>query len=92
MTFVLGNAFLLGGAVTYAPQAASAVDHLPLWINRIIGLCGLFGIACYLVWLAPGPRAIGRSGWRVVLPNLRFTLVQIAIGTLDLTLVTANTN
>ena len=88
MTFVLGNAFLLGSAVTYAPAAASAVDHLPLWINRAIGLSGLLGVACYLVWLAPRPRVIGRSGWRVVLPNLRFTLVQIAIGALDLTLVT----
>ena len=41
MTFWLGNAFLLGGATTYAPEAAAAVDHLPLWINRMIGLSAL---------------------------------------------------
>ncbi len=87
MTFWLGNAFLLGGATAYMPEAAAAVDHLPLWINRIIGLTALFAIACYLLWLAPGPRVIGRSGWRIVLPNLRFTLVQIGIGALDLTLI-----
>src|SRR5262249_33620505 len=38
MTFWLGNAFLLGGAIAYAPEAAAAVDHLPLWANRLIGL------------------------------------------------------
>jgi len=88
MTFWLGNAFLLGGATAYAPEAAAAVDHLPPWINRAIGVAGLIGIACYLLWLAPRPRAVGRSGWRIVLPNLRFTLVQIGIGALDLSLVT----
>jgi hypothetical protein len=88
MTFWLGNALLLGGATAYAPEAASAVDHLPSWINRTIGLAGLAAIACYLLWLAPRRRAVGRSGWRIVLPSLRFTLVQIGIGALDLSLVT----
>ena len=87
MTFWLGNALLLGGAITYAPEAAAAVDHLPLWINRAIGLGALFAIACYLLWLAPRPRAVGRAGWRIVLPNLRFTLLQIGIGALDLALM-----
>ena len=88
MTFWLGNAFLLGGATAYAPEAASAVDHLPSWINRAIGLAGLAAIACYLLWLTPRRRAVGRAGWRIVLPSLRFTLVQIGIGALDLSLVT----
>jgi uncharacterized membrane protein YbhN (UPF0104 family) len=88
MTFWLGNAFLLGGAIAYAPEAASAVDHLPLWINRAIGLAGLLAIVSYLLWLAPRSRAVGRAGWRIVLPNPRFTLVQIGIGALDLTLIT----
>jgi len=88
MTFWLGNALLLGGATAYAPEAASAVDHLPSWINRAVGLAGLCGIACYLIWLTPQPRTIGRSGWRIVLPNLRLTLLQIGIGAMDLALVT----
>jgi glycosyltransferase 2 family protein len=88
ITFVLGNAFLLGGAVTYAPQAASVVDHLPVAINRGIGLAGLCALACYLIWLGPRGRTVGRSGWNVTLPGRRMTFVQIAIGTLDLTWVT----
>jgi glycosyltransferase 2 family protein len=87
MTFWLGNAFLLGGAAVYVPQAAAAVDHLPLWINRAIGVTAWAAIGCYLLWLMPRPRAVGRAGWRLVLPGLRATLVQIAIGALDLTLI-----
>jgi glycosyltransferase 2 family protein len=88
MTFWLGNAVLLGGAITYAPNAASVVDHLPPWINRAAGLGGLLAVAGYLAWLAPRRRAIGRSGWRLVLPSLRGTLLQIGIGATDLCMVT----
>ena len=51
-------------------------------------MAGLVGIACYLLWLAPAPRAVGRSGWRIELPNFRLTLLQIGIGVLDLIMVT----
>jgi glycosyltransferase 2 family protein len=83
MTFWLGNIFVLGGAIAYAPQALSVVDHLPASINRLIGWAGLLAIACYLVWLVMGPRIVGRADWRIALPGLRGTLLQIAIGTAD---------
>jgi uncharacterized membrane protein YbhN (UPF0104 family) len=88
MTFWLGNALLLGGAVAYAPEAASAVDHLPSWTNRAIGIASLSIIACYLAWLAPRQRIIGRSDWSIVLPDVPSTLLQICIGGMDLALVT----
>lgn len=84
LTFWLGNAFLLGIGIAYEPQAASAINRLPPWLNRAIGLAGLAVIAGYLLWLVPRPRAIGRNGWQVVLPSARLTVVQIAIGVLDL--------
>jgi uncharacterized membrane protein YbhN (UPF0104 family) len=84
LTFWLGNAFVLGVGLSYAPDAASAVDQLPPWINRIIGLSGLIAIAGYLIWLMPRTRVIGRSDWQVVLPSWRLTLIQIGIGVLDL--------
>ncbi len=83
MTFWLGNIFVLGGAVAYAPAALSVIDQLPPWINRLIGLSGLFAIGCYLIWLMPQPRIVGRANWRITLPDLRRTLLQIGIGTLD---------
>ena len=84
LTFWLGNAFVLGGGMAYAPAAASAVDQLPPWINRLIGVAGLIVIFGYLIWLMPRPRVIGRSNWQIVLPSPRLTLVQIGIGILDL--------
>jgi hypothetical protein len=88
MTFWLGNAFVLGGAMSYAPHAASVVDHLPAWVNRLIGLTALLALVCYLLWLAPRPRIIGYANWKIVLPSVRFTLLQIGIGATDLILVT----
>jgi uncharacterized membrane protein YbhN (UPF0104 family) len=86
LTFWFGNAFLLGFGMSYAPAAASAVNQLPAWVNRGIGLSGLILIVGYLIWLMPRPRVFGRSDWRIVLPGLRLTVVQIGIGVLDLTL------
>ena len=83
MTFWLGNVFVLGGAIAYQPDALSVVDQLPAWINRLIGLTGLLAIGCYLIWLMPRPRIVGRANWRIVLPNLPRTLLQIGVGTLD---------
>jgi glycosyltransferase 2 family protein len=84
LTFWLGNAFVLGVGIAYAPEIASAVDQLPPWINRLIALAGLAVIVGYLIWLLPRPRVIGRDDWQIVLPNARLTLVQIGIGILDL--------
>ena len=84
LTFWLGNAFLLGVGMAYAPAAASAVNQMPPAVNRMIGVAGLCVIAAYLAWLLPRPRAIGRADWRIVLPSARSTLLQIGIGVLDL--------
>ena len=83
MTFWLGNAFVLGGAVAYAPAALSVVDQLPAWFNRAIGFGGLFAVACYLAWLIPRRRTVGWADWQIALPGLRGTFLQIGIGTLD---------
>lgn len=84
LTFWLGNIVVLGVCMIIEPDAASAVDHLPAWINQVIGAIGLAVIAGYWLWLLPRPRCIGRGGWSVTLPNARLTLIQIGIGLLDL--------
>ena len=35
LTFWLGNAFVLGVGMAYAPEAASALNQLPPWLNRL---------------------------------------------------------
>jgi uncharacterized membrane protein YbhN (UPF0104 family) len=85
LTFWLGNIVVLALCFIIEPEAASAVDQLPQWINRALGVGGLVIIASYVLWLLPRPRTIGRNGWSVTLPNAPLTGVQIAIGIVDLT-------
>src|SRR5262249_7282860 len=86
LTFWLGNAFVLGLSMAYAPEAASAVDQLPPWLNRCIALAGLATIVGYVLWLLPGPRRVGYGNWRITLPRAALTFVQIGIGIADLTI------
>jgi uncharacterized membrane protein YbhN (UPF0104 family) len=83
VTFWLGNIFVLGGAVAYAPDALTAFDQLPPTLNRLLGLSGLFAILGYLFWIAARSRIVGRANWQIVLPNLHWTFLQIGIGTVD---------
>jgi glycosyltransferase 2 family protein len=84
LTFWLGNAFVLGLGMAAAPEAASALDQLPPWVNRAIGLTGLAAICVYLLWLVGKTRVIGVKGVTLTLPSARLTFVQILIGIADL--------
>jgi uncharacterized membrane protein YbhN (UPF0104 family) len=84
LTFWLGNTVVLAICFIIEPEAASAVDQLPQWINRSLGILGLVIIAAYVLWLLPRPRVVGRNGWSITLPNAPLTGVQIAIGLVDL--------
>jgi uncharacterized membrane protein YbhN (UPF0104 family) len=84
LTFWLGNVTVLGCGFAYHPQAASAIDQLPLWVNRGLGIAALLVLAAYVGWVWRTPRVIGRQGWKVRLPRGPLTLLQIAIGMVDL--------
>jgi uncharacterized membrane protein YbhN (UPF0104 family) len=84
LTFWLGNTFVLGVGMAYAPEAASAINQLPAWFNRSLAIGFLAAIAVYLAWLSGGLRVVGRSNWRLTLPGPALTLVQIGLGVLDL--------
>jgi uncharacterized membrane protein YbhN (UPF0104 family) len=84
LTFWLGNATVLGLGIAYAPEAASAINQLPPWLNRVIAVVTLLVLASYIVWVWRRPRGIGRGQWRVTLPAGPLTLLQIAIGIVDL--------
>jgi uncharacterized membrane protein YbhN (UPF0104 family) len=84
LTFWLGNAAVLGLGILYAPLAASAIDQLPAWANRLIAVFDLLLLAFYVGWVWQRPRTVGRSGWSVTLPRGPLTLLQIGIGIIDL--------
>jgi len=84
LTFWLGNATVLGLGIAYVPQAASAIDQLPAWLNRTAAFVILAALVAYVIWVWSAPRQIGRANWQVTLPNGPLTLLQIAIGIVDL--------
>src|ERR1700751_4616433 len=84
LTFWLGNATVLGLGILHAPQAARAIDQLPLWANRVLAVILLGLLAAYVAWVWVKPRVIGRDGWQVTLPGGPLTLLQIAVGIRDL--------
>jgi uncharacterized membrane protein YbhN (UPF0104 family) len=84
LTFWLGNVAMLGLGIAYEPEAASAIDQLPPWLNRTFACVALVVLASYVAWVWMKPRVIGRSNWEVTLPGGPLTLLQITIGIIDL--------
>jgi len=84
LTFWLGNAAVLGLGISYHPEAAASIDQLPPWANRMVAIAILVGLMGYVVWVWTKPRVVGRGPWTVMLPGGPLTLLQIAIGIVDL--------
>ncbi|HET7889600.1 MAG TPA: UPF0104 family protein [Bradyrhizobium sp.] len=84
LTFWLGNAAVLGLGIAYHPEAASSVDQLPSWLNRVIAIAIIICLISYVIWVWAQPRNVGRGPWTVVLPGGPLTLLQIVIGIVDL--------
>src|SRR5882757_7968574 len=84
LTFWLGNAAVLGLGICYHPEAAANIDQLPAWLNRVVAIGIIAGLVAYVAWVWVKPRNVGRGPWSVVLPGGPLTLLQIAIGIVDL--------
>src|SRR6201984_3701721 len=84
LTFWLGNAAVLGLGIAYHPEAASSIDQLPPWLNRGLAFAIIIALVAYVVWVWTQPRVVGRGPWTVTLPGGSLTLLQIAIGIVDL--------
>ena len=84
LTFWLGNAAVLGLGIAYHPEAVAAIDQMPPWLNRLAAISIIAGLVVYIVWVWTQPREVGRGPWAVLLPGGPLTLLQIAIGIVDL--------
>ena len=84
LTFWLGNAAVLGIGIAFHPEAVALIDQLPVWLNRGVAIATVCALVGYVVWVSSEPRVVGRGPWSVVLPGGVLTLLQIAIGIVDL--------
>jgi uncharacterized membrane protein YbhN (UPF0104 family) len=84
LTFWLGNAAVLGLGISFHPEAAASIDQLPPWLNRMVAVVIILALVAYVVWVWTQPRLVGRGPWTVTLPGGPLTLLQIAIGIVDL--------
>jgi uncharacterized membrane protein YbhN (UPF0104 family) len=70
--------------IAYHPEAAASIDQLPPWLNRLAAFGIIIGLIGYVAWVWTQPRSVGRGPWSVTLPGGPLTLLQIAIGIVDL--------
>jgi uncharacterized membrane protein YbhN (UPF0104 family) len=84
LTFWLGNITALSVGMVTMPDAVGAIDQIPSWGNRVIGIAVLATLSVYLVWVWRKTRVLGRNGAAVTLPSGAMTLLQIGIGLTDL--------
>ncbi|GLK67092.1 bifunctional lysylphosphatidylglycerol flippase/synthetase MprF [Hansschlegelia plantiphila] len=84
LTLWLGIFFTLAlGLVTEADDVAM-LDGLSPALNMTIGLAIIAALVAYLVWISRRERAVTVEGYRLALPGLKSTAVQILIGLVDL--------
>jgi glycosyltransferase 2 family protein len=84
LTFWLGNLAVLGTGITWHPNVAGRIVHLPPGVVRTIGITGLLVLCAYVAWVSRRPWTIGIGSWTVRLPSGKSTAIQIAIGLADL--------
>jgi uncharacterized membrane protein YbhN (UPF0104 family) len=87
----VGASVFTGGAVRYRIYSAwglNAIDVAKICflagLNRLAAVVIILGLIAYVVWVSIQPRSVGRGPWTVGLPGGSLTLLQIAIGIVDL--------
>lgn len=84
LTFWLGAITALSIGMAIVPAAARAVDQLPEWGNRLIGIAVLAALLLYLFWVWGKRPFLGLRSAGVALPSGSMTLLQIGAGLTDL--------
>ncbi len=83
LTFWLGMGIILGTSLLIHPDALAQIDHLTPLINRAIGTTIITLTIAYLIFIAIRKRHMNIQGWKLVLPGIKVTLGQIALGVTD---------
>jgi hypothetical protein len=83
VTFWLGMGAVLGVCLIAKPTEIAELSRLPAAANRLIGICIIVAIGCYLAWTSVKPRVLSIQGWSLRLPDLRISLAQMALGAVE---------
>jgi hypothetical protein len=83
-TFWLGMTATFGAGMIARAESVSAIDHLPAFLNFMIGVAILAAVVAYCVWTAVEVRLIRIRSHLLELPGLWATLGQIVLGVVDL--------
>jgi uncharacterized membrane protein YbhN (UPF0104 family) len=84
LTFALSAALIMGVSLLLAPNFASLVDGLPVWINFTFGLIIIGALGAYLGWVSSGRKAVSWSGYELSLPGPLSTVALLASGVGDM--------
>jgi uncharacterized membrane protein YbhN (UPF0104 family) len=83
VTFWLGMVASLGFALVAAAGPLAEIDRLPAFVNFGLGALTLAGIVAYCVWASIEKRRFRVRGHELELPGPRATVVQMALGVVD---------
>lgn len=84
VTFFLGMAAAVGGALILAPNGILILQRLGVAVDYSLGLALVAAVGAAVVWLWRSEREIPFGGWRLPLPNGVNALFQVAVGAIDI--------
>ncbi len=87
LPYVLAFGWLLDLALVFGAESLAPLFHISSEWLFAIGCVGLVKDVGYLVFVRLRKAPIRLGGWAVNLPTMRMTLLQIAVGALDILLI-----
>ena len=87
LPYVLAFGLLLDLALVFGAESLAPLFHVPARWLFVLGCIGLVKDAAYLAFVKLRRAPIRLGGWAVSLPTMRMTLLQIAVGLIDICLI-----
>jgi uncharacterized membrane protein YbhN (UPF0104 family) len=83
ITFWLGMSAVLSWSLVRHADQISFLANTRLSLTQLVGVLGFAALAAYFIWVAVVHPAVTVRGWRLELPGVKLSLVQMLIGAGD---------
>ncbi len=87
LPYVLAFGLLFDLALVFGSESLSAVFRVPGQWLFVLGCIGLVKDVAYLAFIRLRKSPIRLGGWAINVPNMRMTLLQFTVGTIDICLI-----